>query len=420
MNTKKFILIFFILLNANCSTLSNRTNPLMNSANENTTYIEALKTLSCPLIHWDCIQWNRFLKKTNIESEIKPLLEEANLLLNTKPLSILDKKEIPPSYDPHDYLSLATYYWPSNQLSPLDPNAIYINKDGVLNPEIKHFGDRTAFYRTVEHIEILGLAYYFTKNKQYSKKATELIRKWFLDSKTQMNPHFEYSQIQPGLIMKGNRSGMIEGRELIYVINTANLLKGSESWSDNDESQLKNWFSKLLNWYLTSDAGKKEKVSKNNHGSWYDLQLIAFSLYTDHSQIFEEVIHSSLESRIQSQIDPDGSQKEELKRTRPWQYSTMNLDALFGIALIIEQKKHLNSFEKYPRLKDAFNYLIPYAEGQKKWITPDIDPFHPELLNSAKNVLSLRYENTEFNKINLDYQNSKIKNFFSKIGKLNQ
>lgn len=236
-----------------------------------------------------------------------------------------------------------------------------------------------------------------------------------------MNPHFEFSQIQPGLLMKGNRSGMIEGRELIYVINTANLLKGAEGWTNDDESQLKIWFSKLLNWYLTSETGKKEKNSKNNHGSWYDFQIIAFSHYLNDSLIFEEIYNSSLEKRIQSQIDQDGRQNEELKRTRPWQYSTMNLDALFGIALMIEQKKHLNPFETYPKLIKAFHFLLPYAESNKKWTTSDIDPFNPELLSSIKNVLSLRYKNLVSTKINSFNNNkSNIKSLYSNIGKMNQ
>ena len=57
----------------------------------------------------------------------KQLLKEANSALLYQPVSVVEKKNVPPSGDKHDYTSLAPYFWPD----PSKPNGLpYIQKDG--------------------------------------------------------------------------------------------------------------------------------------------------------------------------------------------------------------------------------------------------------------------------------------------------
>jgi hypothetical protein len=42
----------------------------------------------------------------------KQLLKSANEAMLFKPVSVIDKKETPPSGDKHDYMSIAPYWWP--------------------------------------------------------------------------------------------------------------------------------------------------------------------------------------------------------------------------------------------------------------------------------------------------------------------
>src|SRR5690242_14705410 len=64
------------------------------------------------------------------------LIKDAGKALEFGPVSVMEKKNDPPSGDKHDYMSLAPYFWPD----PSKPNGLpYMRKDGETNPEVKEY-----------------------------------------------------------------------------------------------------------------------------------------------------------------------------------------------------------------------------------------------------------------------------------------
>src|SRR3954466_4902684 len=113
------------------------------------------------------------------------LMQAADRALEQKPVSVMDKKKVPPSGDKHDYLSQAPYWWPD----PAKPDGKpYIRKDGQRNPEIDAIADHDNLGRLGDAVATLGLAYAYTGREVYAAHAARLVRAWFLDPATRMNP----------------------------------------------------------------------------------------------------------------------------------------------------------------------------------------------------------------------------------------
>lgn len=198
------------------------------------------------------------------------LLKHADKALEEEPLSVMMKEWIPASGDMHDYMSLARYYWPD----PTTPDGLpYINRDGMSNPELEKL-DRNRLSTTANRIETLSLAWYFTGDEKYAKKAVEFIEVWFLNKKNRMNPNLEYAQMVPGRNGgKGRGFGVLDTYSFVEMLDAVALLDSSKSFTARDAKRLKQWFCTLLDWILSSDQGRSEKNQANNHGTAYDVQV---------------------------------------------------------------------------------------------------------------------------------------------------
>lgn len=262
------------------------------------------------------------------------LKSEADRLLDVQPLSVMMKDKTPGSGDKHDYMSLARYYWPD----PAKPDGLpYINRDGESNPELDKF-DRNRLGETAGRVTTLALAWYFSNDERYAQKATEFLRVWFFNKDTRMNPNLEYAQVIMGRNNnKGRSFGVIDTYSFVEMLDAVQLLEQSESFTKKDSKQLKTWFSKLLDWILTSRQGKDEASAANNHSIAFDAQAIAFALYVGNLNVARDIINALPEQRIFKQIEPDGRMPQELRRTRAFHYSQYNLTHIIDIMAMAQK-----------------------------------------------------------------------------------
>ncbi|MCD8080255.1 MAG: alginate lyase family protein [Bacteroides sp.] len=256
------------------------------------------------------------------------LTQEADKLLEATPLSVMMKEKTPASGNKHDYMSQARYYWPD----PSQPDGKpYVERDGVSNPELEKL-DRVRLGQTADRVITLSLAWYFSGDEKYAQKATELLRVWFLNKDTRMNPNLTYAQVAPGHNNdQGRCYGVLDAYSFVEMLDAVQLLEDSKSFTTSDARQLKAWFRKLLDWMLTSEQGIEEGKQANNHSTAYDAQVIAYALYTGQKEVAARVLNEFPEKRIFTQIEPEGRQPHELRRTLAFGYSQYNLRHMIDV-----------------------------------------------------------------------------------------
>ena len=326
---------------------------------------------------------------------LKSLLKKADKVLEeAKVYSVMNKKQMPPSGDKHDYMSTGPYWWPD----PTKPDGLpYIKKDGLRNPTYYDITDSQEINKVEDEALTLALAYYFTRENKYAKFASKLIKTWFLDTETRQNPNLNFGQGIPGL-NTGRGTGIIETRDVYRVQDAAILIQETPNWSKENHQALKKWFSDYLTWMLESPIGKDEADSNNNHGTFYSEQVIAFALFTERTEVALNEIEI-FKNRMESQLKSDGSQPFELARTKSWNYVNMNLYGYFLIAKLAENAKIQlwnQQISEGKNMKNALDWIVPYLKNEKNWEYEQIQKIgFGETIKILK-YASKKYSNPEY------------------------
>jgi hypothetical protein len=290
---------------------------------------------------------------------------EANSALKLPPQTIVNKTKAPPSGDMHDYMSMARYWWPN----PDTPNHLpYVRHDGKTNPEINGIRDHEELTKTDESARALALGWYLTGDERYAEHATLLLRSFFLDKATAMNPNLEYAQYVAG-VNTGRDSGVLDARSLAMTVDAIGLLAGSKSWTAADQEGMQQWFAKYYVWLTTNTNAKKEANAPNNHGSWCAVQLTSIGMFLGKTDDVKKIAERIRNERIPSQFDAQGMQKYELVRTNSFSYSAFNLEALTTVAEIVTslgEDLYKPVKAGAPGILKGIDALLPY-DPQHPW-----------------------------------------------------
>jgi len=136
------------------------------------------------------------------------------------------------------------------------------------------------------------------------------------------------------------------------------------------------WNADFLGWLKGSDFGRQEGAAANNHGTFYDLLLAGLAYATGDRALARRTVLDARSKRIAPQIAADGSQPQELARTRSWHYSTFDLVAYTRLAAI---GRHVGVDLWAYRGPDgqslfkAVDYLLPAATGTVAWPHPELE-----------------------------------------------
>ncbi|KZP31198.1 chondroitin AC/alginate lyase, partial [Athelia psychrophila] len=258
---------------------------------------------------------------------------------------------LPPSQDPHDFLSFAPYHWPNcNWCSHGTTHLImiawttcpYIARDGRVNPDVRLLNAPAAINFAAQSILYNAVAYALQKTSAYSSAAVAFIDAFFLEPATKMNPNMNFGQVVRGPPPKGSQgtfTGVLDLRGIVKIINGVAILKAAESpdWTPARDEEMATWMSAYAGWLQNSTLGKMSASRPNNHGTFYVSQLTSTRVLAGNVQGAADALQGYFSHQYLDQLAASGEQPFEAVRTRPFHYRCFNLEAMIVNAKIGDQ-----------------------------------------------------------------------------------
>ena len=308
------------------------------------------------------------------EKALEKLRLDAEAILE-KPTVSVTKINLPrPSGDIHDYVSVAPYRWPN----PDTPDGLpWIPKDGIVNPDTMSGNKIGDLYGRI--IKLALAAFYFPERAEaYAEYGNRQLYDWFINPETRMNPNARYAQGIPG-ICDGRASGLIDFGCSYPFFNAVGILEAMGLLDAEILRGVKAWYVEFTDWILTDEFGLIIDRGHDNHATWHDANIIASAFFNDRAALKRNIAITAYENRVKFFIAPDGSQPEELKRTKGMGYSFYNLDAMLLIAALSEKLGIKNYWETDSErgtcvIKSAVDYLYPYVINPESFPYQELHP----------------------------------------------
>ena len=300
------------------------------------------------------------------------ILKAADAALDQEPVTITAFHARLSTGGPNDFYSNGDYWWPN----PATTNGLpYVQHDGESNPG-NFIAHRQVIRKLSDAVAALGAAYKITGDDKYAKKAAVLLQVFFLDEKTRMNPNLQYAQAIPG-VSTGRGTGIIDTLHIIEIPKAIEAMAKSPAFPAEEVGGLKKWFVDYIAWMRTSKNGNDEANAGNNHAVAYWLQVAVFAEFTGDEANLTECRRHFTEVFVPKQMATDGGFPAELRRTKPYGYSTFQLDNMVTLCQVLSTPDHdlwAFSLPDGRNIHKAVAFMYPYFADKSKW------PHEPDVM----------------------------------------
>lgn len=266
------------------------------------------------------------------------------------PWSVTNKPVVAPSGDKHDYMSWAPYEWPdcsnaknTTELSPPDmwKTCNYVFRDGQVNPDRSTIKDSQSFSNLSDAVLYNSIAATLQNKSSsiYSQNVVNIVKAWFLDGDTGMNPNLNYAQMNRGPNgQHGEYTGILDLRGFAKIASGILLLRKNKNtdWTADLDQQMVAWCTKYIAWLQTSPTGKQAASSNNNHGTIFVNQMAALQLIVGDVASAVNLTQAYFKGIYQGQVQANGDQPMEASRSRPYHYRNFNIAGMITNARILK------------------------------------------------------------------------------------
>jgi hypothetical protein len=315
------------------------------------------------------------------QEEISNYEQECSSVLSSDLPSITQNMaEIKRRTGANNFTSLATYYHPNPDSATGFP---YVRIDGERNVASRESSDNVYFGKFYSIFTPCCIVYRLTKSEDYSIKAIEALRTFFIDENTKMNPDLTYSGIVIGDSMEDIRirGAIIDTNSLSILPDLMELLKPSPNWTMEIENGMVSWFESLVDWFKNNPRGVLQAGYSHNIKTSYVKQLCSYLCFCGKQDEAKAYLEENLKDLLSAQIDGDGKQVLEMERVKNKHYSNFNLTLLVDLATISNSLGvnvwDYEDAEGKGSIKKAMKYMCHYHLHPEEWTASDENSSNP-------------------------------------------
>ncbi|KAF9781242.1 chondroitin AC/alginate lyase [Thelephora terrestris] len=270
----------------------------------------------------------------------KTILKWADQYAALGPWSVMNKTIVPPTGDKHTYMSWLPYWWPDcsnvGNTTVLPEKEVYtkckyVLHDGKFNPDVRSVNDTGAFQTMSDAVLYNTLAWAINGSDVYMNNAVHYIDTWFINPATYMYPNLDFAQGRRGVGgNNGSQTGVLDLKGMTKISSSLMILRNAtaSAWTKDLDDKMNQWSTQYIDWLENSPLALGEKAAANNHGSFYYNQIAALKFLVGNSTGALTSLDEFFNGIYKNQINADGEQPLEAKRTRPYHYRAYNLAAL--------------------------------------------------------------------------------------------
>ena len=156
-----------------------------------------------------------------------------------------------------------------------------------------------------------------------------------------MNPNLNYGERLPG-VFDGAASGVIHltRRGAIYS-DCAELLRHSQSWTDEDEMAWQQWIVSWLEWLTTHEFGiiESDAPNRGNHATWMWVHTLAMAKAAGWQRLalnWMSRLQFGFPTALVTQIESTGKMPTEAARPTGAVYAMFGLTAIFKLGTVVD------------------------------------------------------------------------------------
>jgi hypothetical protein len=211
--------------------------------------------------------------------------------------------------DHHDFVSISPWHWPN----PVDPKGPFsYDPEKGRNPLADEVDDGDILRSMIRDVDMLAFAYYLSDNAAYASHVISILKTFFINPTTRMNPHMESSRIvfQSTSDSVTLFTGAAEFIGLPLLLDALAMLENAPEFEDDDREALSDWFLAYLTWLTSSAKAKTAMISDTTkapfsmmalHMEAYDIQVLSLALFFDQAKLAQETAHRAME-RLRVQL----------------------------------------------------------------------------------------------------------------------